>query len=98
MDYIGLGPFRFTQTKQNLSPFLGLQKYASILKELKTAVPIIAIGGITIQDVPELIETGVYGIAASGTITNDFNTINRFHNILQTAATQEQVWKPNKNA
>ncbi|MGO2101444.1 MAG: thiamine phosphate synthase [Psychroflexus halocasei] len=97
VDYIGLGPFRFTRTKHNLSPILGLQGYASIVKELKTAIPIIAIGGITLQDVPGLIDTGIYGIATSGTITNDFNTINDFHNILQTDAVQEQVWKPNKN-
>ncbi len=97
VDYIGLGPFRFTPTKHNLNPILGLQKYSSILNILHTEIPIIAIGGITIQDVPELIATGVYGIAASGTITKDFNTINRFHHLLQTAITQEQVWKPNKN-
>ena len=89
VDYIGLGPFRFTPTKHNLSPILSLQKYSSILNILHTEIPIIAIGGITIQDVPELIATGVYGIAASGTITKDFNTINRFHHLLQTAITQE---------
>ena len=30
-DYIGCGPFRFTTTKQKLSPILGLDGYRSIL-------------------------------------------------------------------
>ena len=30
-DYLGIGPFRFTTTKKNLSPVLGLEGYSSIL-------------------------------------------------------------------
>ena len=30
-DYIGLGPFRFTQTKEKLSPTLGIEGYRHIL-------------------------------------------------------------------
>ena len=30
VDYIGLGPFRFTETKALLSPILGLETYTSI--------------------------------------------------------------------
>jgi thiamine-phosphate pyrophosphorylase len=36
-DYIGLGPFQFTTTKQKLSPILGLEGYRSILKKKATA-------------------------------------------------------------
>lgn len=98
VDYIGLGPFRFTHTKHNLSPVLGLNGYASLLEELKTETPIIAIGGITIEDVTAILEIGVYGIATSGELTKDFNKIYLFHTLLQTAASaQEQVWKVNVN-
>ncbi|MCD8445645.1 thiamine phosphate synthase, partial [Tenacibaculum finnmarkense] len=45
VDYIGLGPFRFTETKKNLSPVLGVDGYKKIIEELKTQTPIIAIGG-----------------------------------------------------
>jgi thiamine-phosphate pyrophosphorylase len=31
-NYIGLGPFQFTTTKQKLSPILGLEGYRSILQ------------------------------------------------------------------
>ena len=34
-DYIGLGPFQYTDTKENLSPILGIEGYRSILKKLK---------------------------------------------------------------
>ncbi|MBL6445159.1 thiamine phosphate synthase [Fulvivirga sp. 29W222] len=72
-DYIGLGPFRFTTTKEKLSPTLGLEGYRTILSkcsEHNINIPIIAIGGITITDIPALIGAGVHGIAASSMIIN----------------------------
>lgn len=71
-DYIGLGPFRFTTTKEKLSPILGLDGYKNILTEMKRkglTTPVYAIGGIKMDDVPTLMETGIYGIAVSGLIT-----------------------------
>lgn len=70
-DYIGCGPFRFTTTKKNLSPILGLDGYKSIvlkMKELGIDLPIVAIGGITVEDIPAVMGTGVSGIALSGAI------------------------------
>ena len=72
VDYIGLGPYRFTKTKQKLSPILGLEGYADILKHVRLAgiqIPIIAIGGIELADIPAIMQTGVHGIAVSGSIT-----------------------------
>ena len=71
-DYIGLGPFRFTNTKEKLSPILGLSGYFEILEKLKKnkiEIPVYAIGGITLKDLNPLIETGIHGIAVSGIIT-----------------------------
>ena len=70
-DYIGCGPFRFTTTKKNLSPILGLEGYANIVRQMKEHhidLPIVAIGGITLEDIPDIMKTGVTGIALSGTI------------------------------
>lgn len=70
-DYIGCGPFRFTTTKKKLSPVLGLEGYRSIVSQMKEAgirLPIVAIGGITFKDIPNIMGTGVTGIALSGTI------------------------------
>lgn len=71
-DYIGLGPFRFTKTKEKLSPILGLEGYQKILtqiKEQQIETPIYAIGGILTDDVESIIKTGIHGIAVSGLIT-----------------------------
>lgn len=70
-DYIGCGPFRFTTTKAKLSPTLGLEGYRHITREMRLRnlrIPIVAIGGITAADIPELMETGIDGIAMSGAI------------------------------
>ena len=73
-DYIGLGPFRFTGTKKNLSPILGIEGYRSILKGRgKDALPVYAIGGITPADLPELRAAGVYGVAVSGGVIGSAN-------------------------
>jgi thiamine-phosphate pyrophosphorylase len=71
-DYIGLGPYQFTKTKKNLSPILGIEGYQSIvskMKQSKIEIPIYAIGGITLENVDALIQTGIHGIAVSGIIT-----------------------------
>jgi thiamine-phosphate pyrophosphorylase len=71
-DYIGLGPYRFTATKQNLSPILGLQGYNIIMQQMQDAgirIPVIAIGGILADDVSAIMQAGLYGVAISGAIT-----------------------------
>lgn len=77
-NYIGCGPFRFTTTKKRLSPILGLDGYKSIVEGMKREeidLPIVAIGGITADDVPSILATGVTGIALSGAILNADNPV-----------------------
>lgn len=72
-DYIGCGPFRFTTTKEKLSPVLGLDGYRSIMAEMNNRgimLPIVAIGGIGFDDIDPLLDAGVTGIALSGSILN----------------------------
>lgn len=76
-SYIGLGPFRFTTTKEKLSPILGLEGYQKIVEALKQHVnpqaintPIYAIGGIEVDDIESIVNVGIHGIAVSGMITN----------------------------
>ena len=71
VDYIGLGPYRFTTTKENLSPILGLAGYERLLAQCRAAgfaVPIIGIGGIGLADVATLRAVGLHGVAVSGAI------------------------------
>lgn len=68
-DYIGLGPFRFTETKKNLSPVLGLNGYSEMLRAMSQRginLPVIAIGGIAREDLSSISETAVHGVAVSG--------------------------------
>jgi len=70
-DYVGLGPYRFTQTKQNLSPVLGLSGYQQILQQMHAKhinIPIIAIGGIQATDITPLLKLGMHGIAVSSAV------------------------------
>jgi thiamine-phosphate pyrophosphorylase len=72
-SYVGVGPYRFTTTKQKLSPILGLEGIYAIMRQLKALnidIPIIAIGGILAADVPDLMRTGIHGIAISGLLTH----------------------------
>lgn len=86
-DYIGCGPFRFTTTKKNLSPILGLDGYKSIvlkMKELGINLPIVAIGGITVEDIPAVMGTGVNGIALSGAILGAPDPVEMTARIIET--------------
>ncbi len=86
-DYIGLGPFRFTETKRGLSPTLGLEGYRHILDACRRAgirIPVFAIGGITLEDVPALMRTGVTGIAVSGAILRAKNPARATRQFIET--------------
>ncbi|MEL4307035.1 thiamine phosphate synthase [Joostella sp. CR20] len=74
VDYIGLGPFRHTSTKANLSPILGIEGYKTIISQLneqERKTPIIAIGGIVLNDVEALNSVGIYGVAMSKYLTSE---------------------------
>lgn len=71
IDYIGLGPFRFTPTKERLSPVLGQQGIHRIIAAARIhgiRIPIVAIGGIAIGDIGRLMGTGIHGVAVSNAI------------------------------
>ncbi|RGX82725.1 thiamine phosphate synthase [Bacteroides intestinalis] len=85
-DYIGCGPFRFTTTKQKLSPILGLDGYRSILARMKEeglSIPVVGIGGITREDIPALKAVGLSGIALSGGILKAGNPVREMETIIQ---------------
>lgn len=73
VDYVGLGPFRHTTTKKNPAPVIGAGGYRRIMEEVRGAgvdLPVVAIGGIRLEDVDEVMATGVQGIAISAAIIN----------------------------
>ena len=75
-DYIGCGPFRYTTTKKNLSPIIGLDGYRKMMQQMHDEfieTPVVAIGGITYDDIKDVMATGVDGIAISGAVINAEN-------------------------
>jgi len=77
VDYIGLGPLRFTQTKKNLSPLIGMNGYFDIIQMMRKEninIPVIGIGGVMLEDIDELLTIGLHGIAVSSAITKAKNS------------------------
>jgi thiamine-phosphate pyrophosphorylase len=71
VDYAGLGPFAHTDTKPNDFPLLGVAGYEKAmlkLKESEIELPIIAVGGVGVNDVEALMQTGIFGVAVSAAI------------------------------
>ena len=86
-NYFGCGPFRFTSTKKNLATILGIEGYKLIIKLMHDNdihIPLIAIGGIHKNDIPQLLTNGVNGIALSSSILNAPNPIKEMQDIITT--------------
>ena len=76
VDYIGCGLYAVTLTKPNDYAVLGFSGYKSIVSDLAATgikMPVLAVGGITLSDVDELMETGIYGIAVCGAVNKAEN-------------------------
>lgn len=91
VDYVGLGPFRFTTTKKKLAPQLGIEGYRDIVEKVRAAgveLPIVAIGGIVLDDIDALMATGINGIAMSGAIINAPDPVAYTSEVLEKLAKQ----------
>ncbi len=91
VDYIGLGPLRFTSTKKKLADILGFEGYQSILKAVPNLKPVIAIGGVVVEDIDQLMKIGVHGIAVSGAIINDANPAQKTKQFLKEIGKYESI-------
>ena len=71
VDYIGCGPFAITKTKANDFQTLGIDGYAERIKkmeDLNIDIPLLAVGGIEIENIEALLDTGIQGIAVSSAV------------------------------
>jgi len=86
IDYFGVGPFKYTNTKKKIKSVFGTEGYVQLISEMKEAKifqSIFAIGGIEENDIPEIMQTGVYGIALSGLIHRADFEVEKIKNIDQ---------------
>lgn len=67
LDYVGVGPVRFTRTKAALSPVVGVAGVATLVAAVG-ALPAWAIGGVEAGDLPALRATGAAGVAVSSAL------------------------------
>ncbi|MEI6589505.1 MAG: thiamine phosphate synthase [Verrucomicrobiota bacterium] len=71
MDYVGVGPLRFTRTKKELAPLQGYDGIRQLIQNLGS-IPAWAIGGIEVSDVPLCRDLGAAGTAVcSALLRND---------------------------
>ena len=90
IDYIGVGPYRDTQTKALLAPILGLEGISQIAQQVKETdrqfiVPqIVAIGGIRPEDAETLFSNKLIdGIAVSGAIEHATDMVHTVSQLLR---------------
>lgn len=90
IDYIFLGPFKDSSATNSVAPILGMAGLTAVTTILKTPIPIIAFGGITTEDVTTLLKIDISGIAVSDAITQNFDSIKTFNQLLSASSTAEQ--------
>ncbi|BAU96372.1 thiamine-phosphate pyrophosphorylase [Corynebacterium suranareeae] len=81
LDYIGAGPFRKTPTKDSGRPPIGLDGYPPLVK--LSALPVVAIGDVTPDDVRDLSATGVAGVAMVRAFSQSDNPQKVAHEVLE---------------
>ena len=65
-DYLGIGPVRATGSKQDAGAPIGVEEFRRILAA--GSLPGVAVGGLTLRDVPELLAAGAAGVAVIGAV------------------------------
>ena len=70
LDYVGVGPLRFTKTKKELAPLQGFDGIHSLVTIL-SGIPAWAIGGIEVADVAEVRSTGATGTAVCSALLRE---------------------------
>ena len=90
VDYITLGPFRAIDTEGEVNTTLGLKGYTAIVEALNTKTPIIGRGSITTKDISEILNTGISGVAVADEITQNFDIVKKFNQLLSASSTEEK--------
>jgi len=82
VDYIGVGPVYATTTKENPWPVVGLELVKQVKKHVP--LPIVAIGGITEQRIPELVSAGADNVAMIGELMRAASLREKMESLIRT--------------
>lgn len=80
-DYIGFGPVFLTSSKSDAGPVSGLVELKKAVQI--SPVPIIAIGGMNVQNTPEVMRAGAWGIAVISAVCCQENPEQAVQNLLK---------------
>jgi thiamine-phosphate pyrophosphorylase len=83
IQYIGFGPVYATSTKENSSPAVGLRRLRQACKV--SAVPVVAIGGIGLEQVREVLEAGAASAAVISALMKTKNLARQMQRFLEKA-------------
>lgn len=81
IQYIGFGPIFATATKDSAHPAVGLQRLARACEI--SALPVVAIGGIEIDQVPEILKAGASSVAVISSLMRAENLAFRMQQFLE---------------
>ncbi|MED5464120.1 MAG: bifunctional hydroxymethylpyrimidine kinase/phosphomethylpyrimidine kinase [Myxococcota bacterium] len=93
VDYIGIGPVFGTTSKANAPEALGIERFHHIASQVSK--PVIAIGGIEVCHVNEVIDAGAFGIAVLSGLWPDASgesQIERYADALKVAVAKKDVY------
>ena len=79
VNYLGVGPIFPTGSKHDASLPMGSNTLREIINN--TELPVVAIGGISTDDVCDLFKIGVSGVAVISAILNEYNPIENFYKL-----------------
>lgn len=85
-NYVGLGPWNFTSTKNDLKPVLGKSGFEKVMNDYakkNLTIPVYAIGGVQADDVEFFLSLGIHGVAVSSALTNSSDMKTVFENFNQ---------------
>jgi thiamine-phosphate pyrophosphorylase len=80
-DYIGFGHIFPTSSKFKDTPPVGIGGLENVLKQIK--IPILAIGGIGLNNIEQVINTGVHGAAVIGSVVKSRDPVSSIKTLKQ---------------
>lgn len=70
IDYVAVGPVFDTSSKENPDPVVGLEGIRRVRAAVGGAVRLVAIGGVTLERAPFVLEAGADSVAVIGALVN----------------------------